>query len=353
MHPGTHGRVLLTETMLRSEPLQRCRQFVAGVSGSHAEMMGTSRCERVAPSGRALPGRVCSPYRAAVRSDEPRAREATMGRIFAMIALAIVSIYIGCAPPPDCTGRMCGPNGRGESCGTCPTGETCMSAMCRPTGCTAGSTRACTCPAGTAGGPGTQTCQTDETYDACATCPPCTCGSPRHECGLDTCGANVCGTCMSGFRCNGSGACEIEPTAQWVVTATTATISQRDCAGDTWDPFGGFPDPEVCVDSTVSTGIMYGAKHCTPPVSDVLTATWSTMNTFTLPASTLTAGMVVELADNEAPFGGGTAICRGPVPITEADFRAGRRVIACGNCPAGTVGAGTSPGSMTFTLAPR
>lgn len=277
-----------------------------------------------------------------------------MLKVLAVIVLTIGSMValVGC-PGGDCTNRHCGPNSAGMgSCGTCLTGETCSgSGVCVAAGCTAGSTQACACPAGTAMGSGTQTCQSDGTYDACAPCAPCTCGSPRHECGLDTCGMNSCGTCMGGFRCNGSGACEIEPTTQWVVTATTATIAIRDCAGNTWDDFGGLPDPEVCVDTTVSTtGIQYGAKYCTPPVSDVLTASWSTRNTFTLPASTLTNGMVVELADNDLPFPGQT-LCRGPVAITEMIFRAGRIVIPC-TCPAGSAGAGTQSGSMTFTLAP-
>jgi hypothetical protein len=72
----------------------------------------------------------------------------------------------GCTP--TCTGKSCGDDGCGGSCGTCPTGETC------------------------------------NTSGQCvATCVPKCSGK---ACGDDGCGGS-CGTCASGSTCNASGQC--------------------------------------------------------------------------------------------------------------------------------------------------
>jgi hypothetical protein len=70
---------------------------------------------------------------------------------------------------PDCTGKNCGDDGCGGSCGTCSGGETCVSGVC--TGCT----------------------------------PDCS----GKNCGDDGCGGS-CGTCTGGQVCN-SGTCEDPP----------------------------------------------------------------------------------------------------------------------------------------------
>jgi len=93
---------------------------------------------------------------------------------------------------PDCSGKTCGDNGCGGSCGTCNTGETCNAAG---------------------------TCETE-------TCTPKTCADLAKECGTfnDGCGTNLeCGTCDTGKYCN-AGTCE--------VGTCTPDCSGKNCGDD-------------------------------------------------------------------------------------------------------------------------
>lgn len=99
----------------------------------------------------------------------------------------------------SCSGKVCGDDGCGNSCGTCSAGSTCLSGQCavQP---------ACNC--------GAAVCGLDNCGNSCGTCDPgqtcsggqcsggssCSCGGAL--CGFDNCG-NSCGTCQSGWSCAG------------------------------------------------------------------------------------------------------------------------------------------------------
>jgi hypothetical protein len=92
---------------------------------------------------------------------------------------------VGAGCTPDCTGKECGDDGCGGSCGTCPGEESCVSGVCIP-GCT----------------------------------PDCT----GKECGDDGCGGS-CGTCSGGEVCN-NGTCDSgsQTTDTWQVTAADRDV---------------------------------------------------------------------------------------------------------------------------------
>ena len=95
---------------------------------------------------------------------------------------------------PDCSGKACGDDGCGESCGACNIDEFCSTAdfTCQT----------CSC--------GTKECGDNGCYESCGTCAAgefcdltsmcqvCTCGDSA--CGVDQCGVS-CGTCGAGTTC--------------------------------------------------------------------------------------------------------------------------------------------------------
>lgn len=117
-------------------------------------------------------------------------------------------------PGCDCTGKQCGPDGCGGTCGTCPAGEACNGAgacICTPQ----------SCPDGCCDG--AQVCQPGDTNQVCGTggarCASCGTGQACQDqqcvcvptctgkaCGPDGCGGS-CGTCQGGQTCNASGKC--------------------------------------------------------------------------------------------------------------------------------------------------
>jgi len=102
----------------------------------------------------------------------------------------------------SCTGKVCGDDGCGNSCGTCAANADCQSGQCVVT-------PACSC--------GGAVCGFDNCGNSCGTCPSgetcnggqcsggttCSCGGAL--CGYDNCG-NSCGTCQAGWTCS-AGAC--------------------------------------------------------------------------------------------------------------------------------------------------
>ena len=82
---------------------------------------------------------------------------------------------------PSCSGKECGPNGCGGSCGTCPGNETCEDGVC----------------------------------ESCV--PQCS----GKSCGADGCGGQ-CGSCPSGQSCNAAGQCGAGPCAAPAWTPNTS-----------------------------------------------------------------------------------------------------------------------------------
>ena len=107
---------------------------------------------------------------------------------------------------PSCTGKVCGSDGCGGSCGSCAGGQECTpsGACCTPTGCTAGTCgtddgcgNPCGCPTGqvcngtTCCTPSCNGCATSGQPDGCGgTCPTVTCRAGTFCC-------NLYGTCVN------------------------------------------------------------------------------------------------------------------------------------------------------------
>ncbi len=104
-----------------------------------------------------------------------------------------------CVCSPHCSGKECGSDGCGSTCGPCPTYASCTNGQCV-------CADAC----------GTKECGTNLCGEACGTCPSgaycnqgqcvgCTPTCDGKSCGPDTCG-NVCGICGPEDKCS-SGVC--------------------------------------------------------------------------------------------------------------------------------------------------
>jgi hypothetical protein len=108
-----------------------------------------------------------------------------------------------CGCTPRCSGKTCGDDGCGGTCGTCATGTQCSSAGT----CGGSCTRSCS----------NRVCGDDGCGGACGSCPSgtrcssagtcaCTPSCSNRACGDDGCGG-TCGTCETGTQCSSSGTC--------------------------------------------------------------------------------------------------------------------------------------------------
>ena len=99
----------------------------------------------------------------------------------------------------NCTGKICGRDGCGGSCGTCPDGKVCSPDGKNCADCTPDCTGKICGPDGCGGSCGTckdgNTCFSDGTYCGCL--PDC----DGKTCGLNGCGG-LCGTCPDGKVCS-------------------------------------------------------------------------------------------------------------------------------------------------------
>ena len=88
------------------------------------------------------------------------------------------------------------------------------------------------------------------------------------------------------------GTCKAGSTDIWIVTVASGIITEKNAAGESWDPLGGLPDPFACLT------IGGQAQACTPAVQDTLTPAWN----FQLGAATtaaIQAGIAVEIWDED------------------------------------------------------
>jgi len=110
-----------------------------------------------------------------------------------------LSSQCGCAP--QCAGKRCGPDACGGSCGMCASGESCSAAG------------ACVCVPSCSG----RLCGSDGCGGSCGACPTeqfCKAGAcavgidpcAGRQCGSDGAGGD-CGSCPTDFVCTGSGTC--------------------------------------------------------------------------------------------------------------------------------------------------
>jgi hypothetical protein len=115
----------------------------------------------------------------------------------------------------SCSGRQCGDNGCGTSCGACGPNQTCnASGQCESSGGGGGCTASCggrQCGSDGCGG-SCGACGANQTCNASGQCESsgggggCTPSCGGRQCGDDGCGG-TCGTCGDGQTCNG-GTCE-------------------------------------------------------------------------------------------------------------------------------------------------
>lgn len=192
-----------------------------------------------------------------------------------------------CSCVPQCTGRQCGPDGCGGSCGTCPMGQTCSASsrcgcvpqcagkQCGDDGCggscgqcaagrTCSAAGVCQCAPSCTG----RTCGDDGCGGSCGTCgngqfcsPAGACMMGANPCQGKTCGPDgrggVCGACQVGQSCNAAGQCIAE---------------SGSCAGKACGPdgmggsCGTCPSPFMCAadGSCVATVAGCGTRLCGP-----------------------------------------------------------------------------------------
>lgn len=223
-----------------------------------------------------------------------------------------------------CSGRQCGPdpgqNCAGQSCGTCAAGSTCSSTgqcvctrrcsgrECGSDGC-GGSCG--TCAVGRSCNEATGLCSTTSCASACF----------GRMCGPDPgagCSGRTCGTCPGGYACNASGTgCLLDANSLWVVTAVSGTVSGTAPDGSAWDVDGSAPDPVLCL--TIN-----GTRLCTMAAPNTYTPRWNAVFPATR-ASALLAGVRSEYFDEDVTVN--DAICAaGTIRFTEAQLTAGAPV---------------------------
>jgi len=152
-----------------------------------------------------------------------------------------------CDCVPNCTGRECGSDGCGGSCGSCSGSEICTpGGVCDTTAPNCPADRDCTgreCGPDPVCGTSCGTCSGSETCNASGRC-DCTPNCSGRECGSDGCGGS-CGSCSGSETCNASGTC---------VPGTDPCSSSSSCSACT--PRGGCgwcQSTGVCV-SGISSG---------------------------------------------------------------------------------------------------
>lgn len=177
------------------------------------------------------------------------------------------------------------------------------------------------CVTGDGSGPSDGTCTASDwawvQSDCAGACVP-TCAG--RVCGDDGCGGS-CGACDAGFACSPSG-CALDPIGRWEVYVIRAQLPERDGSGSAWDPFGGLPDPQLCL--TIA-----GSESCAPSIADTLDATWSPPHSFgVFTATALQTGMESALLDDD--LDGDDRVCGGPIAPNEDAFRSGTFSLVCG-----------------------
>ena len=104
----------------------------------------------------------------------------------------------------------------GVACAACGTDQTCSTGECVDLGCS-------------------------ETCNGCCDGDQCLSGNLESACGWF---GDACVSCGTGMECS-VGQCVVDPDSKWDIQVVSATVPDRDANGDTWDSFGGLPDPFV------------------------------------------------------------------------------------------------------------
>lgn len=153
---------------------------------------------------------------------------------------------------PDCTGRECGGDGCGGSCGTCPAERYCeASSICA---CNVGTTECSGVCVDTSSDPDNcgdcdVTCAADEVCGSGICTSSCVPDCTDRECGDDGCGS-LCGTCSADRECGAMGLCEcLAGTTECDGACVDTTRDRNHCGGCG----AACAADEGCVDGTCTT----------------------------------------------------------------------------------------------------
>lgn len=127
-------------------------------------------------------------------------------------------------------------------------------------------------------------------------------------------------TCSGGYICRG-GVCEIDRDVKWVLTVTNGQFVGTAPDGSAWDPFGGSPDPYVCL-------TFAGVRKCTAYKDNTLSPIWNEAFSPTL-ALNLLGGILVEVWDYDTPDPDDQMCAKIVVPVTQDNFNTGRWSASC------------------------
>jgi len=178
----------------------------------------------------------------------------------------LLLVFSGCGSnnncTPDCTGKVCGPDGCGGTCSPgCGAGETCNEATGQ---CESGCVPACTGKC--CGDDGCEGTCPDNCEDTGQTCNTTTCvceGSCEPDCNGKECGPDGCGStcppgCSAGEQCNETtGQCEgsnlsitaVEPTQGYMLSSTSVRITGSGFASGATIMFGDSQATDVVLTS--------------------------------------------------------------------------------------------------------
>lgn len=264
-------------------------------------------------------------------------------RLFVCSMLSLVLLACENDPGDVCGDGFCAPR-TGESCGTCA--ADCGScAACGDGTCAPSTGESCTsCPADC--GSCDETCGNGMCLagETCSTCPG-DCGACSGSCSPATCagcctgagicdggasigacgaGGNACMACGGGLACSGGG-CVVDPASRWNVLLDTLTVPQRHHGGETWDAFGGAPDPTVQV--------RVGSESATPSAyafggDDVFFVGYAgRVVVENVRASDLSAHLSFWVYDEDTTNWERVGACR--AEVTEATFMGGEQTVNC------------------------
>lgn len=137
---------------------------------------------------------------------------------------------------PDCSGKACGDDGCGGSCGGCPTNYSCKNGQCISPNCTPNCTGKVCGDNGCGGSCGTCASGSVCENGSCNTCnPDCT----GKKCGDDGCGGS-CGTCPTGQKCSNN-----QCASTCIPNCNGMTCGDDGCGGSC----GSCPSTQKCVNN--------------------------------------------------------------------------------------------------------
>ena len=142
------------------------------------------------------------------------------------------------------------------------------------------------------------------------------CGTPSGDTGV------ACAACVDPDNC-AQGTCTSGPA--WVITIASATIAPTDLDDESWDGFGGLPDPEL----TGGLGGQPADDFLVPFDSNTLSPVWNyTVGSYGQ-ADLIAEGLFLVFTDDDVAFDDPMGECT--VIVTPIDLAAGTKTYAtCG-----------------------